>query len=81
MSVVVAVDAMGGDTAPQSVVEGVRMAVASGGLSVLLVGDEAVLRPLVGDDDRIAVRHAPGVVAQDADPVEAVRGDAGASIV
>ena len=74
MGIVIAVDAMGGDTAPLSVVEGVRAAVASSDLSVLLIGDEAVLAPLVGDDPRITIRHAPHVVPQDAEPVGAVVG-------
>lgn len=81
MGVVIAVDAMGGDTAPQSVVEGVRAAVDSADLSVLLVGDEGVLQPLVAGHPRIEVRHAPRVVPQDADPAELVRGDEGTSIV
>jgi len=81
MGVVIAVDAMGGDTAPLSVVEGVRAAVESSELSVLLVGNEAELRPLVGDHPRITLRHAPSVVPQDAEPADAVRGNDGASIV
>jgi len=81
MGVVIAVDAMGGDTAPLSVVEGVRAAVESSELSVLLVGNETELRPLVGDHPRITLRHAPSVVPQDAEPADAVRGNDGASIV
>lgn len=81
MGVVIAVDAMGGDTAPHSVVEGVRAAVDSADLSVLLVGDEGALRPLVAGHPRIEVRHAPTRVPQDADPAIAVRGDDEASIV
>ncbi len=81
MGIVIAVDAMGGDTAPLSVVEGVCAAVASSDLSVLLVGDEAVLAPLVGDDPRITIRHAPHVVPQDAEPVGAVRHGEDTSIV
>ena len=73
MGVVIAVDAMGGDTAPRSVVEGVLAATASDDLSVLLVGDEAVLRPLVGAAPRVEIRHAPDVIGQTADPAEAVR--------
>lgn len=80
MGVVIAVDAMGGDAAPLSIVEGVRTAVESAHLSVLLVGDEAVLQPLVAGDPRIVVRHAPRVVPQAADPAELVRGDEGTSI-
>lgn len=81
MGVVIAVDAMGGDAAPHSVVEGVLNAVEAADLSVLLVGDEAVLRPLIGEHPRVEVRHAPRVVPQDAEPAELVRGDDGASIV
>ena len=81
MGVVIAVDAMGGDTAPQTVVEGVRAAVASAELSVLLVGDAAVLGPLGGDTERIEIRHAASVVRQDADPAESVRRDGDSSIV
>jgi glycerol-3-phosphate acyltransferase PlsX len=81
VGVVIAVDAMGGDSAPLSVVEGVRAAVDSAELSVLLVGDETVLRPLVDGHPRIELRHASSVVPQDAEPAEAVRGDDSASIV
>ena len=80
MGVVIAVDAMGGDSAPRSVVEGVLAATASDDLSVLLVGDEAVLRPLVGAAPRVEIRHAPDVIAQTADPAEAVRSRDTASI-
>lgn len=76
----IAVDAMGGDTAPDSVVAGVRAAVADGTLEVLLVGDERVLDPLVGDCPGVTIRHAASVVDPTADPVAAVRGDAEASI-
>ena len=80
MGVVIAVDAMGGDSAPASVVEGVLAAVASDALSVLLVGDEAVLAPLVDGVRGVEIRHAPDAVPQDAEPAEAVRTREGASI-
>ena len=80
MAVVVAVDAMGGDSAPDAVVEGSLAAVADGGLSVLLVGDEAVLAPLVAGAQGVEIRHAPDVVPQAADPVAAVRAREGSSI-
>ncbi len=78
---IIAVDAMGGDAAPLSVVEGVRAAVADGDLEVLLVGDEALLRPLIEGLPRVSVRHAGQVIGQDADPAEAVRRTPDASIV
>ena len=49
-SPVVAVDAMGGDRAPHEVVAGARLAAAAG-LSVLLVGQEPVVVPLMEGAD------------------------------
>ena len=44
----IALDAMGGDSAPQSVVEGADLAKArSPHLDVVFVGDEALIRPLL----------------------------------
>ncbi len=80
MAVVIAVDAMGGDDAPGSIVDGVRQAVADDDLRVLLVGDEARLRPLVDDLSGVEVRHAASVVEQEADPADAVRSDPTSSI-
>ncbi len=81
MSVVIAVDAMGGDTAPESVVTGVLAAVTDSDLHVLLVGDEALLSPLVGDTQRITIRHTDSVISLNSDPIDAIRGDAGSSLV
>ncbi len=81
MSVVIAVDAMGGDTAPESVVAGVLAAVTDSDLHVLLVGDEALLSPLVGDTQRITIRHTDSVISLNSDPIDAIRGDAGSSLV
>lgn len=67
----VAVDAMGGDDAPGEVVAGAVMA-ARRGRRVLLVGDQAVLRPMVPASGAVSVHHAPDRVDMDA-PAGSVR--------
>lgn len=66
----VALDAMGGDHAPEAQVAGAVRAVRAG-VPVLLVGDEAVLRPLIPKDVDIPIRHTPDAVKMD-DPATAV---------
>ncbi len=82
----IAVDAMGGDYAPQELVKGsVEAVLASESLEVVLVGDEARVRaeldrhaPVNG---RISVQHASQVIDMDESPATAVRGKPDASIV
>ncbi|MDX1661535.1 MAG: phosphate acyltransferase PlsX, partial [Gemmatimonadota bacterium] len=84
MAITIAVDAMGGDHAPETPVRGALSALdrAEDGLAVVLVGDEERVRPLVGaaDPDRIRLVHAPQVVGMDEPPVAAVRGKRESSI-
>ncbi|HEV7534106.1 MAG TPA: phosphate acyltransferase PlsX [Acidimicrobiia bacterium] len=85
-SPVVAVDAMGGDRAPGAVVAGARLA-AEAGISVLLVGQEPVVGPLLERVDRaglsatIELVHAGEVVAMDEDPAKSVRRKKDSSLV
>ncbi len=65
----VAVDAMGGDDAPASIVEGARIAVEQFGVPVVLVGRPDEL----GDTGTIPVIAASEVVAMDAEPAASVR--------
>ena len=72
----VAVDAFGGDYAPEQIVEGALRAAELDGISVILAGNEARLKALVNGkpgSDRIEIEHAPQVIQMDEDPVEAVR--------
>lgn len=69
---------MGGDHAPEAVVEGARLAVREG-LPVVLVGDEARLRPLLRSDDDLPCVHAPDVIGMGEKPSVA-RSRAGASV-
>ncbi|MCO4744402.1 MAG: phosphate acyltransferase PlsX [Proteobacteria bacterium] len=57
----VAVDAMGGDRAPESIVAGAVAAVRSG-VPVILFGDQAVIRPLVPRNVDISIVHTDDAV-------------------
>jgi len=72
----IAVDAMGGDRAPEEVVAGALLAVEAFGANVILVGDEARIRPLLHapTGDRVAVVHAPEAVPMDQHASQALRG-------
>ena len=65
----VAVDAMGGDKAPDEIVAGARQAVEELGVPVLLVGRPEEL----GDTGDLEVLPASEVIAMDADPAKSVR--------
>jgi len=74
----IAVDAMGGDSAPLAEVEGAIQSIPYlGGAEVVLVGDEerirAVAEPHGGLPRQIGVVHASQVVAMTDKPVEALR--------
>jgi glycerol-3-phosphate acyltransferase PlsX len=68
----IALDAMGGDRAPQITVEGACRAVREG-ISVLLVGDEAVLRPMIPKGMDLPILHASESIGMDEPPSRAVR--------
>jgi glycerol-3-phosphate acyltransferase PlsX len=65
----IAVDAMGGDNAPDAIVAGARRAVDELGIPVVLVGRSADL----GDTGGLEVIEASEVIAMDADPGSSVR--------
>lgn len=71
----VAVDAMGGDFAPQNIVEGAELA-AESGVEVILVGRSGEI-----GDTSLEVVEASQVVAMDADPTRSVRTMKDSSIV
>lgn len=80
----IAVDAMGGDRAPENVVEAAVQAVRDRGIPVLLVGHEARLTDLVaglgGPYANLSLIDAPEVVTMEEHAVAAVRRKARASI-
>lgn len=78
-----AIDAMGGDNAPGETVKGtVAAASRYSDLQLLLIGDEAKIRPLLGKSvpSNIEIVHAAEVIAADDEPVKAVRRKKDASL-
>jgi phosphate acyltransferase len=71
----IAVDAMGGDHAPEEIVAGALLAAQEFDVEVVLVGDEARVRSLLPSPviDRVTLLHAPESVAMDLTPSTAVR--------
>jgi len=74
---VIAVDAMGGDHAPEEIVRGVAEVSLETDIDCLLVGHEgrvqAVLEEIPYNPERIAVLHARDAVPMDEDAHEAMR--------
>ena len=76
----VALDAMGGDRAPLETVLG-GAAAAERGYDVILVGDRAVLAPLVVDHESyLPIVHASEVIGMHEDPARAIREKPDASV-
>lgn len=81
----IAVDAMGGDHAPRAVVDGAYCAATEDGASVLLVGDEGLLRSelqhlrrskgkrWVDPGEKLSIVHADEVVGMDEEATAPVR--------
>lgn len=71
----IALDAMGGDNAPEQVVQGAVEAAAQVHGDIVLVGRKEMLRDLlpVGPHPRISIVNAEEVVAMDEKPMEALR--------
>src|SRR5215475_3128681 len=74
---VIAVDAMGGDHAPDEIVRGIADISLHTDIDCLLVGDEARVQTILDqgpyNPERIAVLHARDTIAMDEDAHEAVR--------
>ncbi|MHB8392940.1 MAG: phosphate acyltransferase PlsX [Candidatus Dormibacteria bacterium] len=81
-----AVDAMGGDRAPEALVDGSLQALLHDSeLRLVLVGERARLEGLVSasggaPSSRLSVADSDGVIAMDAHPVQAVRAQPRASV-
>jgi len=74
----IALDAMGGDKAPEEIVAGAQRAVAELGVPVALVGQPEVLEPLAGD---LEVIPASEVIGMSDDPGASVRRKKDSSLV
>ena len=76
----IAVDAMGGDHAPSSVIEGVILAKESG-VNCVLVGDKREIVYLINDRDSIPVYDYPEVIGMDEEPTRSIRKKKKSSII
>ncbi len=81
----IAVDAMGGDNAPDTIISGVVQACKEYGYKVILVGNEEVIRRKLKQFDvsglELKIVHAPQVVAMDEAPALACRQKKDSSIM
>jgi glycerol-3-phosphate acyltransferase PlsX len=69
----IAVDAMGGDHAPEVIVKGAAMAAKEYGVDISLVGIPASVQPLLDSHPRLQLVPCTQVVAMDEHPAQAVR--------
>lgn len=77
-----AVDAMGGDNAPQSIIEGVELARNENSkIEFLLFGDKKQIQPLLKDNKNITIVHTDEVITMDDEPVRAVKKKKNSSLV
>lgn len=81
----IAVDAMGGDHAPQAIIEGiVRAEKEFNDVQYILYGDGEQIKPLLGENyntDKIKIVHTDEKINSDDEPVRAVRSKRNASMV
>jgi len=76
--IILSIDAMGGDNAPASVIDGIaKRAKSDSDIRFLLHGDTAAIEKLLAKrrilDGRVEIRHADEVIEMDAKPSVAVR--------
>ncbi|ARI77512.1 phosphate acyltransferase PlsX [Halobacillus mangrovi] len=77
-----AIDAMGGDNAPEAIVKGaVKAAETIKNLEITLVGDEEKINPLLSGQNNITVLHTTEMITSEDEPVRAVRRKKNSSMV
>ncbi len=78
----IAIDAMGGDYAPQSIVEGVNQALNDfSDVEVILYGDEAKIKQYLKATERVRIVHTDEKINSDDEPTKAIRKKKNASMV
>ena len=75
----IAVDAMGGDSAPEEIVMGAIKA-KNLGIDVILSGDKNLIEPFL-NNTKIPIVHYPEVISMDENPARAIRSKKNSSIV
>ncbi len=73
----IAIDAMGGDFAPQSTVEGAIQAAKEYGYEIILVGEELFLKKELSKHktvpDKVSIKHASEIIGMDEAPAVTIR--------
>ncbi|MCX7795628.1 MAG: phosphate acyltransferase PlsX [bacterium] len=78
----IALDAMGGDFAPQVLVEGAYIAKDSPDVELVLVGDEVKIREIIGDRNiPFEIVHTDEAIGMDEHPTQAIKTKKRASLV
>ena len=78
----IAVDAMGGDHAPQALVEGVNQAIQDfKDIEVILYGDKAKIKQYLTATERVSIVHTDEKINSDDEPTRAIRRKKQASMV
>jgi len=79
----IAVDAMGGDFAPEEIVKGVNIAISEiDDIEIMLFGDEEQIKKYLIPNDRVTVVHAPSKVDMgEKDPIGEIRRNRESSLV
>lgn len=77
-----AIDAMGGDHAPEAIVKGaVNAADSIDNLEITLIGDEEQIKPFLKGQSNITIIHTKEMITSEDEPVRAVRKKKDASMV
>lgn len=80
--ITIAIDAMGGDNAPEAVIAGANLALKTfDDIKIRLYGDQNTIKEFIFDDKRIEVIHTTEVVTGEDEPVKAIRRKKDASMV
>lgn len=78
---IIAIDAMGGDNAPQINVEGAMQAIQDmKDIHITLVGDQAKIKQYLTNDERITILHTEEVIDAEDEPIRAIRRKKNASV-
>lgn len=78
---IIAIDAMGGDNAPQINVEGAMQAVSDmKDIQITLVGDEKEIKKYLTNNERISILHTEEVINAEEEPIRAIRRKKTASV-
>ena len=78
----IAVDAMGGDNAPQAIVEGINLAKKDfPEIEFLLYGKEAEIKKYLSDETNVTIVHTDEKIESDDEPVKSIRRKKQASMV